>query len=57
MGAWPGATSVHNCIGRPLATIKLQEALADSSPRFEHLRLAGDVTWKQQVTRSTHHLP
>ena len=48
---------VHNCIGRPLATIELQEALAGLVSRFEHLRLAGDVTWKQQVIRGAHHMP
>jgi cytochrome P450 len=48
---------VHNCIGRPLATIELQEALAGLLARFARLRLAGDVTWKQQVIRGSHHMP
>lgn len=48
---------VHNCIGRPIGTIELQEALAGLLARFPRLRLAGEVTWKKQVIRGAQHLP
>ncbi|HEV8556646.1 MAG TPA: cytochrome P450 [Actinophytocola sp.] len=48
---------VHNCIGRPIGTIELQEALAGLLARFPRLHLAGEVTWKKQVIRGAHHLP
>lgn len=48
---------VHNCIGKPLATIQLQEAIGGLVRRFEHLRLASEVDWKVQVIRGAHHMP
>jgi cytochrome P450 len=48
---------VHHCIGKPLALIELQEALAGLVARFAHLRLAGEVTWKDQVIRGASHMP